>query len=1178
MSLFSPFSSIRRRLIFAGLLMFSLVAVAALFALIHFVDSYNSLNELTRQRLVTANHTRQLDEIVSTFSTRSSAALTTDDPTEYELAYKAATIAWYSVRQRAKTIPKNLFDTVGYARDQGLTRLNWLADALDQTKLDLMAIDRAEARLSADLSFDKRLEYLALEQEFSALQAEFLVALDRLALASHHLSDHFVQTAFGPVERIEKSVIQSIIVTVALLLTALLSSVILGWLILQRGIASPLRQSEMAMPASNVTERKAAEHQTQALLEAAPDAMLAMDDKGVIVLANAYTETVFGYQRQELVGAKLETLLPATFPQNHPERADAYLASPEYMRMREVTAVHKTGRTIPVEVVLNRVDTGEHQLVVVAARDISLRKQAEREIIKRTEQLQSAIDGMPTGFLMFDTEGVLRIWNQRYRELVELPDAVFKGVPTLNSIVKAQFERGDFVPLALTSVTDAQTTLKQIYCDKAARSTEQYWPSLDRHVIVSSNPLPSGGWVLIYNDISPIRKAEAELIQARDQAQDATRAKDLFLATMSHEIRTPMNGVIGMIDLLAHTSLEPDQRQMTTTIRESATALLTIINDVLDFSKIEAGKMQLETAPIVIRQIVDGVAEMMGADAMKKAIGFVCYCDPDIPPTVLGDQVRLRQILFNLLGNALKFTDAGKNVVLRADLLGFKGEGDQAIIRYQITDQGIGMTEAQVGNLFKPFQQMEASTTRRFGGTGLGLSIVWRLIKLMEGDVAVESTPNSGSTFTVTLQHEVVKGATPPSEVDLSQLRVLALVVPDPVQETLLRRYLSVAGAQVTLTHRPDDIFDAALAAYNNHLAYQVVYLGTGWPEVLKSALIERFRSHQILCDMRFVLAQPGAGKREQIADTTIMPATPMIRRNLVNAVAVAVGRARPDMGSRSDSAPIRRKAAPSAEAAMRNKELILVIEDNRTNQDVIRRQINLLGYQCEIAEDGGAGLQAIRSGRYAIALSDVHMPEMDGFEMTGKIRENEDINGDRFPIIAITANALQGEEQRCLAAGMDGYLSKPLDMKRLQAVLEHWLPHAATGPTASLPDDTVSAPICDGDVSGDKVIDVSALTDVFGDDRSVVMEILREFLPAASEAVLAMEQALDRQDAGGIAAQTHKLKSSAKAVGAHRLSSCCFQAEMATKDGDWANLTRLVPDIREQYDLAEAFITTYCR
>ena len=1467
MTLSAAFSSIRSRLICGGLLMFCLTAAAALFALTRFADSYSSLNELTRQSLVTANHARQLDEAVNAFSARSAAALETEDPDAYEPAYKATVIAWYEVRRRAGIIPESLFETVGYPRTGGLARLDWLAAALDEARLDLMAMDRLEARLFADLSFDlkqlrarsdrvkqdagrdlsrnladfavkqsvgaedtrrlmtedfsrfqnsleanvsavlilsaldtvrlltlpeqinakrvaftrhlatlehlfqrrgpeqeeadalfddlrrkgigddnvfdKRLDHLALDQEFATLKAEFLIELDRFALASHHLSDSLVQTASDHIERIENNVIQSIVVTVALLLTALLSSVILGWLILQRGIAAPLRQVETAMrsiavgqvktpmPHSNVaelgnmiaaletlrryvervttaeenlrasqrefaeqtellrgilaslsqgvvaydhnlklltwndqflnvlgypremvfagqdfetligydalhggggpgdpdqmakeqldsarrfavhsfdrqsadgqfievrggplqnggyvatytdvSERKAAERQTQALLEAAPDAMLAIDDKGVIVLANAYTETVFGYQRQELVGAKLEILFPEKI--YHHELVETGLTSPDSLSMREGAALHKSGRSIPVEIMLNRVDTGGRRLVIIAARDISLRKRAEEEIIKRTEQLQSAIDGMPAGFLMFDADGVLRIWNQRYRELVRLPDSVFKGVPSLNSIVKAQFERGDFAPLALASVIDAQTALKQAYCGDAAQSTEHYWPGLDRHVIVSSNPLPSGGWVLIYNDISPIKKAEAALIQARDQARAATRAKDLFLATMSHEIRTPMNGVIGMIDLLTQTSLAPDQRQMTGTIRDSAAALLTILNDVLDFSKIEAGKMRLETVPIALHQIVDGVGEMMRADAMKKAIRFVCYCDPDIPPTVLGDQVRLRQILFNLLGNALKFTDEGKNVVLRADLIGFSDTGDQAIVRYRITDQGIGMTQAQISELFKPFQQAEASTTRRFGGTGLGLSIVRRLVKLMGGEVAVDSTPDVGSTFTVTLHHEVVKGtvspSAPSSEADLSDLRVLALVVPDPVCETLVRRYLSAAGAEVTLTGRPDDVFDAAGAARDNHLGYQVVYLDAGWPDILKTALIERFRADKNLCDTRFVLAQARGGTAEPMADTTIVSATPLIRRHLIDAVAVAAGRAgsdiRPDTGfGTAEAEPIRPKTAPSVEAAIRNKELILVIEDNRTNQDVIRRQINLLGYQCEIAEDGLDGLRAIRSGRYAMALSDVNMPEMDGLEMTAKLREHK--KTARFPIIAITANALQGEEQRCLGAGMDGYLSKPLDIKQLQTVLAQWLPHAGTGAPASLPDDTAVIPVCDADIG--EAVDVSALTDVFGDDQKVIVEILREFLPVAEETVIAMEQALNRQEGDAIAAQAHKLKSSSKAIGAHGLSACCFQAETAAKDGDWAHLTDLVPNIRAQYDLAEAFIERYC-
>jgi PAS domain S-box-containing protein len=458
-------------------------------------------------------------------------------------------------------------------------------------------------------------------------------------------------------------------------------------------------------------------------------------------------------------------------------------------------------------------------------------------------------------------------------------------------------------------------------------------------------PTPTGDLFMI-TTVKPILDAQQHVVsviciskditerkRAEQAAHAANRAKSEFLANMSHEIRTPMNGVIGMVDILQRTELQPAQQRMLGTIHDSSLALLQIINDILDFSKIEAGKLTLESVPLQLDALVQGVAQLMGTAANAKAIELSVQVSPELAPWVLGDPNRLRQVLINLLGNAIKFTaHPSARVTLHVEPCALINAG--LGVRLRVTDNGIGMTPAVVANLFQPFTQADESTSRKFGGTGLGLSITQRLVELMQGHITVHSTPGEGSEFSVELP-------LPPCE----------------------------AGQPQTDT-APD------------------------W----------RAPARQMRQD------------KPQRADTDNDTGT-----DLTVAQALAHGR------------------------------LILLAEDNEINCEVIQEQLHLLGYACEVARDGALALgmwqsgQATGSPRYALLLTDCHMPNLDGFGLTDAIRAAEPA-GTRLPIIAITANAMQGEAQRCRERGMDDYLSKPLRMGELAPLLTKWLPlQAAT-------------------------------------------------------------------------------------------------------------------------------------
>ncbi len=671
-----------------------------------------------------------------------------------------------------------------------------------------------------------------------------------------------------------------------------------------------------------------------------------------------------------------------------------------------------------------------------------------------------------------------------------------------------------------------------------------------------------------------VEERTEELEAALKVAEEATATKAAFLATMSHEIRTPMNGVIGMVDLLVQTKLAEDQRQMLTTVRDSAYSLLTIINDILDFSKIEAGKLGLEKIPFSVRDAVEGVSETLASNARAKGIAISIHVDPDIPDAVMGDQVRIRQILFNIGGNAIKFTEEGR-VLIVAHLLPSEDAGI-ATVRFEITDSGIGISESAQADLFKEFSQAESSTTRRFGGTGLGLSIVQRLIDMMGGKIEVQSVLGEGSTFIVTLtfpiaeQHEIKSDG-----YDLSGLNIL--FVGDIEEETELdAKYLRNWKAKVTVSGNFENLTGELLDAAASETPYDVVVLGSAWPMEAQAAKVTELAAEEILADLRFVVMTKTRTRaaRTELANTVYVEAEPLKRAPFIQGVAVAVGRASPEVIYDDEEIPSDTNKLMSVDEAEAEGSLILVAEDNPTNRDVIGRQLRLLGHVAEFCEDGKLALEAWRSKSYAILLTDCHMPAMDGFQLTQAIRKEERDSDQRFPIVAITASALEAEVERCYEAGMDDFLAKPLEMPKLKSALRKWMPETRGMPRveaeskATTPDAATAEPNDEG-----AAIDPAALKSVFGDDEETFKEILADFVQPAHSNVAEILSAYEASSADDVAKAAHKLKSSSRAVGATDLSEICAALESAGKEGDWESIKAAAANIEGAFSRVVKYI-----
>ncbi len=751
-------------------------------------------------------------------------------------------------------------------------------------------------------------------------------------------------------------------------------------------------------------------------------------------------------------------------------------------------------------------------------------------------------------------------------------------------------QRGDRLASQAAAELDAIEREALVRLQEAMNVTRQSTERLKWLVLVSAIVIIAllvTAYLMVMRELDGRRQLTIQLERARDAALALARKKSDFLANMSHEIRTPMNGIIGTSDLLLKTTLTAEQKDLAETIHCSAQALLVIVNDILDFSKIEAGKLTFESSDFDLRATVEQAVETVAADAWKKALELVTLVYRDVPERLRGDVGRLRQILLNLVGNAVKFTDRGE-VVVRVTKQAETATG--VTLRFSVTDTGIGIPKARQAEIFEAFTQVDSSRSRRFGGTGLGLAISKRLVNLMGGDIGVESEVGKGSMFWFTATFEKVDPSQPPSTYEL-WFGLRALVVDDnATNRTVIAQQLTDFGLFCDEVSDAQEALSVLREAVQAGQPFRVALLDAQMPTIGGLSLLEHIRADEQLRELPCILltSLPLVEHQEMLR----LGATACVRKPVRTGalkealrLVLALPRVKLPEPSPADPAPGGRHLHPAAQeqpkpskAVWRQntaQKLVLLVEDNTVNQQVTRRMLETLGYRVVIAANGLEALTRVQTDRPDVILMDCQLPEMDGYTAAMHIRKDESASGTgrRTPIIAVTANALADERDRCLAAGMDDYLAKPFRLADLEQMLQR-LCGAGAPPNNNRSSTAGGSALAGTPAAASRpdanLLDVTAFrlgtATLTGGPAAAALgrRIVATFVADVTNQLQQMRIAMERREETTVRTLAHRLCGSAAQLGAQQLAQALRCIEKAPDTTDWPQQIRAVEAIFE--------------
>lgn len=798
--------------------------------------------------------------------------------------------------------------------------------------------------------------------------------------------------------------------------------------------------------ALDLTNREVADSQLRTVVEAVPTGIVMVNDRGQIVRVNQHAVRMFGYDAGTLVGQPLSILLPERFQAAHPAHMQAFASSPTARAMgsgQDLAGRRRDGTEFPVEIGLAPIRTPQGVQIMASIVDITARKQTESIRLR----LQQAINHTQDGMALLDNAGHFTYMNPAYASIYGYTAGELLGhswkmlfhtewaamveqmyLPMLYADGQWQGElvgknkSGDafHVDLSLTLLQESETDHRTILCT--------------------------------CRDISQRKQLEQQLIDAKDSAEAGVRAKSEFLATMSHEIRTPMNGVLGMTGLLLDTALTTEQQDYVRTLKHSGESLMRIINDILDFSKIESGKMTIERIPFDLRLTIEDTLELLAPVAQDKHLELVGLIAANLPTAVVGDPGRIRQILTNLIGNAIKFTETGEVLV---QVMLVDEESSAMKLRFEIIDTGVGLNAEAQAKLFQSFTQADSSTARKYGGTGLGLAICKRLAELMGGQIGLQSYPGTGTCvwFTLLLEPQADAAATTPHAlVDrLDGLRI-CLVDDNATNRSLLQYHASAWNMPYDSAENGTAALALLRKTAQNGTPFDLAIIDMHMPGMDGLQLGKTIREEPALAHTKLILltsmGRRGDAKLAHSAGFSGYLTKPVRKAHLYDCLRLVMGQSQSlspnDHADSASPALITRHQV----AEVRAQLLLLVVDDNAINQKVAVKMLEKLGYRINVAGNGKEALLALARQTYHLVFMDCQMPELDGFETTKLIRAHEQA-GQHLPIIAMTANAMAGDREHCISAGMDDFVSKPVKSQDLQTMLTKWLPQSDDGTAA---------------------------------------------------------------------------------------------------------------------------------